>query len=133
MKKLQALLLLLGIVGCTSTSIDEKYKDEKTREIEEQRYQDYVAKAKIKAIEGQKRRDALPKTTNKETTSTDYSGNAYYPTEDGRDCNKYVASNTNRQFTSDVQYNGNAEGDQDGGYKVVEIDPRYTNRQYSRS
>lgn len=67
MKKLLALLFLFGIVGCTSTSIDEKYKDEKTREIEEQRYQDYVAKAKIKAIEGQKRRDALPKTTNKET------------------------------------------------------------------
>ena len=67
MKKLLSLLLLIGVVGCTSTSIDERYKDEKTREIEEKRYQDYVAKAKIKAIEGQKRRDALLKTTNKET------------------------------------------------------------------
>lgn len=60
-------MLLIGVVGCTSTSIDERYKDEKTREIEEKRYQDYVAKAKIKAIEGQKRLDALLKTTNKET------------------------------------------------------------------
>ena len=63
MKKLLSLLLLIGVVGCTSTSIDERYKDEKTREIEEKRYQDYVAKAKIKAIEGQKRRDALLKET----------------------------------------------------------------------
>ena len=42
---------------------------ESDREIAEQRYRDYVAKAKLKAIEDQKRLDALPKTTNKKTPS----------------------------------------------------------------
>ena len=67
MKKLLALILLFGVVSCSTTSTDENYISESDREIAEQRYKDYVAKAKIKAIEGQKRLDALPKTTNKET------------------------------------------------------------------
>lgn len=75
--------------------------------------------------------DDILKTTNKETTMSNYSGNAYQPVENGRECNTYIAQNTNRQFMSDIEYYGNVEMTNEGGYQIAEIDPRQTNRQYT--
>jgi len=73
----------------------------------------------------------IAKTTHRETTHIDYSGNAYIPRQDNRKCNEYKAVATNRQFTSNVQYIGNATGDNEGGYQIANINPRHTNRQYT--
>ena len=70
-------------------------------------------------------------TTTKETTMTEYSGNVYHPSQDKRHMNKVVAPTTYREMTSDIQYVGNPNGDQEGGYQHKKIDPRYTNRQYT--
>jgi hypothetical protein len=74
-----------------------------------------------------------PRTTMKETTSLNRKnggqvgnqtpGNAYQHAE-------YRASDTNRQTTS-CEYTGNAEGPEEGGYTVTEVDAPETNRQHT--
>lgn len=73
----------------------------------------------------------VPRTTTKETTMTDYGGNIYQPVESGRDANCYNARNTNKQFTSLNEHFGNATGDDEGAYQILDVDPRATNRQYT--